>query len=81
MKKLYVLLLLLIGSFGLVACDNDTVDVVPTEAGDIDYLDIYYLNDFHGAILSSDDNIGLANIANLIITNKEENPDNVIVLA
>jgi 2',3'-cyclic-nucleotide 2'-phosphodiesterase (5'-nucleotidase family) len=46
-----------------------------------DYLDIYYLNDFHGALLPASDQIGISYIGNLIKTKKQENPDNVLFLA
>ena len=46
-----------------------------------DYLDIYYINDLHGAILPNDNKIGMAYIANFLVTKKEENPDNVIILS
>lgn len=49
---------------------------------DIGFLDIYYLNDFHGSILEdSPDEMGFANIANFLITQKELNPENTIILA
>ncbi|MEC9484472.1 MAG: bifunctional UDP-sugar hydrolase/5'-nucleotidase [Candidatus Izemoplasma sp.] len=50
-------------------------DTVPT-----DFIDIYYINDLHGAILSDGEELGLANIANLILTKKADNPDNVLFL-
>lgn len=93
MKKLTSILLILIMGLGLTSCglkpDDDPIDcelypdhascVVDEEPGD--YLDIYYINDFHGAILPDSDQLGMAYIANYIITKKTENPDNVLVLA
>lgn len=46
-----------------------------------DYLDIYYLNDFHGALERDNENIGISYIANLVKTRKTESPDNVLFLA
>jgi 2',3'-cyclic-nucleotide 2'-phosphodiesterase (5'-nucleotidase family) len=52
------------------------------DPADIGFLDIYYINDFHGAILEdSPDELGFANIANLLITQKELYPENTIILA
>ncbi|MCF7925211.1 MAG: bifunctional metallophosphatase/5'-nucleotidase [Candidatus Izimaplasma sp.] len=48
--------------------------------GVTDYIDIYYINDLHGAILGNDDELGLAQIGNLILTKKAQNPDNVLFL-
>lgn len=38
-------------------------------------IGLYYLNDFHGAILRQEDQLGLAYIANLIMTDQAENPN------
>ena len=89
MKKLLLITLLLFSSFLLIACDDKIVEEIKEvpvvddfDPADIGFLDIYYLNDFHGAILEdSPDEIGFANIANLLITQKEENPNNTIILA
>ena len=111
MKKLISLLLILIMSFGLAACnltpepepvdcelypthvdcledeepdlncDTDPDNELCVEEEPADYLDIYYINDFHGAILPDSDQLGMAYIANFLVTKKEENPDNVIILA
>jgi len=48
--------------------------------GDQNFLDIYYLNDFHGAIINDGPEMGLARIANLILTAKENNPDNTLFI-
>jgi 2',3'-cyclic-nucleotide 2'-phosphodiesterase (5'-nucleotidase family) len=52
------------------------------DPSDIGFLDIYYLNDFHGAILEdSPDEMGFANIANFLVTQKHLYPENTIILA
>ncbi len=69
--------------------EDDPIDEDPIvdpvgefDPSDIGFLDIYYLNDFHGAILeNSPDEIGLANIANFLITQKDLYPENTIILA
>ena len=86
MKKLLLLTLLLFTSISLIACDTNSNDDNPIiddfDPSDIGFLDIYYLNDFHGAILEdSPDEMGFANIANFLITQKEANPNNTIILA
>ncbi len=57
--------------------DNELCDINNHE----DFLDIYYLNDLHGAILPDSDQLGLSYIANFLITKKEANPNNVVILA
>lgn len=46
-----------------------------------DFLEIYYINDFHGALTASSDQIGIAYIANLVNTRRSEHPNNVLFLA
>ncbi len=79
MKKLFSLLLILILGLGLTSCNTDKKDNIVDESAD--FIDIYYINDLHGAILPADDQLGMAYIANFLATKKEANPDNVIVLA
>jgi len=84
MKKLLLLTLLLLMSFSLIACDSNTDDPIidDFDPTDIGYLDIYYMNDFHGSILEdSPDEIGLSNIGNFLISQKEAQPNNTIILA
>ncbi len=115
MKKILSLLLVLLLSFTLTSCKEETpfevdCDLFPThnecladpdpnpepeECDDgyelineecilietaEDYLEVYYLNDFHGALLQDDDQIGASFIANLINTKKAANPDNVLFI-
>ncbi len=65
--------------------DDDPIDDDPIDDGfdpsDIGFLDIYYINDFHGSILEDGDKLGFANIANLLITQKELYPENTVILA
>ena len=46
-----------------------------------DYINIYYINDFHGAILEDDDQMGLSKIGNLILDEKATNPMNTLFIA
>ena len=43
-------------------------------------FEIYYLNDFHGAILPDDNALGFASIANLIMTKKAEAPEETLFM-
>jgi len=79
MRKFTSLFLLLIIILTLSSCTKTSE--IEKEIVIEPFLDIYYINDFHGAILPSDDQIGMSNIANFINTKKEANPNNVIVLA
>ncbi|MFA6801296.1 MAG: metallophosphoesterase [Acholeplasmataceae bacterium] len=59
--------------------DPDIDDPIILEP--IDQLDIYYINDLHGAILENDDQMGLANIGNLVLSKKAENPNETLFLS
>ncbi|PAT02247.1 hypothetical protein CI105_02575 [Candidatus Izimaplasma bacterium ZiA1] len=79
MRKQLILLLTIAMVFTLSACkETETIVEIPDH---IDYLDVYYLNDFHGAIEKKDDYLGAAYIANLLKTKKEENPYNTVILS
>lgn len=58
--------------------DPDPEPEVPL---DLNFLDIYYMNDFHGAILEDGDSIGLEGIGNYINSRREAYPDNVLVIS
>ncbi len=55
--------------------------ITVNETEPTDYIDIYYINDLHGAILPNGEKIGMAYIANFLVTKKEANPDNIIILS
>ncbi|OED59372.1 bifunctional metallophosphatase/5'-nucleotidase [Acholeplasma laidlawii] len=44
-------------------------------------LNIFYINDFHGAVLNNEEQIGLSRIGNLIMDEKNNNPDTTLFLA
>lgn len=60
-----------------------TVDVRVVATSTIINLDlnIYYINDFHGAVLNNEEQIGLSRIGNLIMDEKNNNPDSTLFLA
>lgn len=60
---------------------DDPVDPVDPVVEDNNFIDIYYLNDFHGAIMPGSNEIGLSGIGSYIAAQKELYPDNVVVLA
>ena len=72
MKKILSILLVLLLSITLSSCKEEAYE---------NYLEIYYLNDFHGALTPDDDQLGISYIANFINTKKEANPENVLFLA
>jgi 2',3'-cyclic-nucleotide 2'-phosphodiesterase (5'-nucleotidase family) len=47
----------------------------------INHLNIYYINDTHGNILSNDPQMGLARIANLILDERKTKNDNTLFIA
>lgn len=76
MKRIYIFLLSIILVITLSAC-NTSKPVI------IDHLNIYYLNDLHGAIEydSLNDQIGLTRIGNYLNIQQSVAPDNTIILA
>lgn len=47
----------------------------------LSYLDIYYLNDFHGAIEKDSPNLGVAYLANYVEQKRLDNPNGTLLLA
>ncbi len=45
-----------------------------------DYINIFYINDFHGAILEDEDQMGLSQIGNLILNEKTVSPMNTLFI-
>lgn len=78
MKRILTWLLLLATAFILIGCD-------PLENGPINpedpipYLDIYTLNDLHGAVEDTQGR-GIARIGNYLITQKENNPNGTVIV-
>jgi 2',3'-cyclic-nucleotide 2'-phosphodiesterase (5'-nucleotidase family) len=77
-----------VGSYPLIYSitnqDNLTVTVevtVSVEIEVIDYLNIFYINDTHGAILENGNEIGMAKIGNLILDEKAKNPNNTLFIS
>lgn len=79
MKKLIAVLVFFLFISTLIACQDSTPETSLDDS--IDFLDIYYVNDLHGAILPNQDSIGMAHIANFILYQKNQNPDETIILA
>lgn len=52
----------------------------PSQLLNPDYLNIYYINDFHGAILENGDQMGLSHIGNLILNEKSVSPMNTLFI-
>ncbi|MGM0436156.1 MAG: bifunctional metallophosphatase/5'-nucleotidase [Bacillota bacterium] len=80
MKKM-LLALALVFTFTLAACSESSPETPDNTSGDTeDYLDIYHTNDVHGAIEGDDDSLGLGRMGNLMLTRKEEAPENTLIL-
>jgi len=48
---------------------------------DVDDLNVFYINDTHGSILENDDEMGLANIGNVILDEYDSNPYETLFLS
>lgn len=64
---------------------NQATLIIPIEVIDpmtawIDTLHIYYINDTHGAIFESGQQMGMANIGNLILDEKQHRPSQTLFL-
>lgn len=88
MKKIISIFLTFILIVSLAACDPITTPTDNTDGDDnqntvdvMDHLDLYYINDTHGAILQNSEQMGLANIGNLVLTQKQANPNETLFLA
>ena len=79
MKKLVTILVFFLYVSTLIACQDATPD--PSLDDSLDFLDIYYINDLHGAILPNQDSIGMAHMANFLLYQKNQNPDETLILA
>ena len=51
-----------------VDCETDPDNELCETEEPTDFIDIYYINDFHGAILPDSDKLGMAYIANFLVT-------------
>ena len=73
-KKILKIIYLLIFALVLVACENDEI-ILPEEPISRDTLEIYAINDFHGALLKDDSNgfMGFSRIANYLKNNDSTN--------
>ncbi|MCF7931964.1 MAG: DUF5011 domain-containing protein [Acholeplasmataceae bacterium] len=60
---------------------EETITVTVLAAVDIDTLNIYYINDVHGALLGGDGQIGFEAMGSVIIDEKETNPEETLFLA
>jgi len=70
----------IVSSFFMVGCANDSSnnnETIDTKKE----INIYALNDFHGAFLSSSSYTGLSKIGEYLINEKTNNPDGTIILS
>ncbi len=87
MKRFLTFTLFFLVTLTLFACgttpvepdDNGSLEPDPTVTPEV--IDIYYMNDLHGAILPGGDAMGMANIGNFLLERRRENPEGTFVLA
>ena len=71
-----------VDSYGHQVEETTSVQVTEnTETYDLEFLDIYYINDTHGSILENNDEMGLANIGNLILNKYQDSPEETLFLS
>src|SRR5690554_2041853 len=80
MKKIVKLILTFLFVFILISCNEEKVDKNQKMEN---VINIYTLNDFHGAIFEnkSAGEIGLSKIGNFLKTVKEKQPNNTVILS
>jgi 2',3'-cyclic-nucleotide 2'-phosphodiesterase (5'-nucleotidase family) len=54
--------------------------VDPNYIAPIDQLNVYYINDLHGALGYEEDQMGLARIGNLVLDERSKNPDTTLFI-
>ncbi len=83
MKHFLTFTLFIIAALTLVACGTSPSEgsLEPDPEVTPEVIDIYYLNDLHGAILPSGNAMGMARIGNFLIERRRENPEGTFVLA
>lgn len=89
MRRLWLALLILTGAFALAACSTEEEPEENGENGEngngdpepIETVDIYYLNDLHGAVHKDGEEMGAAYIANFLRHRIDDNPEGTFILA
>ena len=70
MKKLFKILIIFLFTLLLTSCINSKSTPI---------LEVFYINDLHGSILESNEEMGLAKIGNLIVETKKTNPNTIFL--
>ena len=79
MKRLLLIFTLSLFAITLAACADEKP--IEDKGDTAETLDIYDLNDLHGAITPSGDAMGMAYIGNFLLYHKQENPESTLILA
>ena len=79
MNKLIKLLLISFAFLIINACNEVSEDL--NENDPLSFLDIYYINDLHGAITPNEDSIGMAHMANFLLYQKNRYLDETLLFA
>ncbi len=77
----YELIYAVADSFGNQAFETVHVIVIESSVPTVSTLNIYNINDTHGAILEKGSEMGLGRIGNLIIDERTENPEETVFIA
>jgi len=78
MRNLLFVTTLFLTVFLLIGCEDTPAE---EEHDTHDTLDIYYMNDLHGALTPDEGGMGMARAGNFLIDEKEQNPDSTLILA
>ncbi len=81
MRRIWLITFVFLFSFVLSACTSDKngTEDNPVFEEPIE-LNIYFLNDLHGALLEGDGEMGMARIGNFLLSEKVSRPEKTIIL-
>lgn len=84
MKRIIRLFLLIFIAILLVGCDdivNEEPNDIITDESAIDKLNIYSINDFHGALFEDGNKAGISKIGDYLINEKLTNPETTVIIS
>lgn len=73
MKKILGIVFIAILTLAMIACTNEEDQVYK--------INIYALNDFHGAIFENEKELGIARIGDFLIKEKTNNPNSTVIIS
>jgi len=81
MKKLLSLIIVFVLLSTLNGCVKDKTDDNGETGGGESIINIYTLNDFHGAIFEDGNEVGISKLGKFLITEKNNNPDTTFIIS